>query len=368
MKPRYRKLYDRLKASIVSGAIPPGARLPSKRTLAHEENLSVITVSHALAMLCEEGYACARERSGVFAAYRETDDGAPAAPPRPVRKAPGVNRHRIQDGFPWNDAVRKIRATLARYGERILIKSPNYGTRELQEAVADYLLRARGMKVAASQVVVGSGAEYLYGLLAQVFRGETIAIEDPAYPKIRAVYSAHGIDCEALRLASHGIESQTLASSRAQVLHVTPYRSFPTGVTADASKRREYVRWAEARDGWLIEDDFDSEFSPLRRGAETLHAIDGGKRVIYLNTFSKTMAPSMRVGYLVLPKGLARRFTERVGFYSCTVPVLDQLFLADFINDGDFERHLNRLRRLYLKRSRARASDAGVGAETPSRR
>ena len=350
MNLRYRQLYERLKTSIVSGAIPRGARLPSKRTLARESGFSVITVSHALAMLCEEGYACARERSGVFAACRETDAGEGTIPLRPIRKPPDVNRHRVRTDFPWAGAARKIRGTLVRYGERILIKSPNNGTREVGEAIADFLLRARGMRVAAAQVVVGSGAEYLYGLLAQVFRGESIAIEDPAYPKIREVYSAHGIDCECLRLAAHGIGSTALAGSRARILHVTPYRSFPTGVTADASKRREYVRWAEARRGWIVEDDFDSEFSASRRGAETLYSIDSGRHIIYLNTFSKTIAPSLRIGYLVLPKGLARLFAERVGFYSCTVPVLEQLFLADFINDGDFERHLNRLRRKQMTR------------------
>lgn len=353
MNLRYRQLYDRLRASIVSGAIPPGARLPSKRTLARESGFSVITVSRAVAMLCEEGYACARERSGVFAVYRETDAGEALVPLRPVRKSPDVNRHRILADFPWAGVARKLRGTLVRYGERILIKSPNNGTRELREAIADYLLRARGMRVEAAQVVVGSGAEYLYGLLAQVFRGEAIAIEEPAYPKIREVYSAHGIACERLRLSAHGIGSPELARARARILHVTPYRSFPTGVTANASKRREYVRWAESRCGWVVEDDFDSEFSASRCGAETLYAIDGGRRIIYLNTFSKSIAPSLRIGYLVLPKGLSRPFASRVGFYSCTVPVLEQLFLADFINDGDFERHLNRIRRSLQKEKQA---------------
>ena len=126
---------------------------------------------------------------------------------------------------------------------------------------------------------------------------------------------------------------------------MSPYRSYPTGVTADASKRHEYVRWAHDRDAILVEDDFDSEFSPGRAGAETLFKLDGGRHVIYLNTFSKTIAPSLRVGYMVLPDTLLTVYAKAVGFYSCPVPVLDQLFLSDFLNSGAFERHLNRLRR-----------------------
>lgn len=343
MKPHYQRLYERLRKAILAGDYAPGERLPSKRALADETGTSVITVEHAYALLCDEGYVEARERSGFFVGMRAHE----AETPLPLRrmKPPRENNHRIDSAFPFSVAARKIRAVIARYGARMLIKSPNNGTIELREAIARYLGRARALRVKPSQIIVGSGAEYLYGLLAQFFAGETIAIEKPSYAKIQQVYTAHGLSCEGLTLGTHGILSEELGRATSRILHVTPYRSYPTNVTADPAKRREYVQWAQSRARILIEDDFDSEFSQMRQGAETLFAIDGGRHVVYLNTFSKTLSPAMRIGYLVLPTQLLDAFTAKVGFYSCTVPVLDQLFLADFINDGDFERHLNRCRR-----------------------
>ena len=345
----YQRIYRRLRDAIVGGSFAFGSRLPSKRAIAVSEGVGVITVEHAYALLCDEGYAEARERSGYFAAYRKGDgDSAGQTLPLPNvsrRVSPKPNLHRLPTDFPFSTVTRKMRGVLVRYGERILIKSPNAGTAELREAIAAYLNRAKGMRVKPSQVVIGSGAEYLYGLLAQTFAGQRFAVEDPSYEKISTVYAAHGIAFDRLRLGSHGILSAELDRTEAQILHVTPYRSFPSGVTADASKRHEYVRWAARRGGFLIEDDFDSEFAVAGRGEETLFSTDEEGRVVYVNTFSKTIAPSIRVGYMVLPPRLLAQFQKTVGFYSCTVPVFEQYFLADFINDGDFERHLCRVRR-----------------------
>lgn len=342
----YQRIYDRLRTAIVSGGYAYGARLPSKRTVARESGASLITVEHAFRLLCDEGYAEARERSGFFVTYRPTSASPRARYAEPVVTRVKADHHRTPPAFPFTVFARTLRGVVTRYGERLLIKSPNMGMVELREAIAAYLVRKKGLRVKASQVVIGSGAEYLYGLLAQMFRGETIAIEDPSYAKIREVYSAHGIRTKPQRLGAHGILDSELRRLKGGVLHVTPYRSYPTGVTADASKRHAYVSWARQRQGLLIEDDFDSEFTSGHLAAETLFALDGGRRVIYLNTFSKTIAPALRIGYMVLPKELMKRYAESVGFYSCTVPVFDQLALADFINSGDFERHLNRLRRI----------------------
>ena len=316
--------------------------------------VEVVTAAVGGAGEVKSAHGIAVKADALFADAADAAFGAvvlPGGPGTPALKAEPVvarvrpDHHRLPADFPFTVFARTLRGVIARYGERLLIKSPNMGALELRAAIVAYLSRTRGLRVKASQIAIGSGAEYLYGLLAQMFRGETVAIEDPSYAKIGEVYAAHGVRTKMLRLGAHGIPDAALRRLKAALLHVTPYRSYPTGVTADASKRRAYVNWARTRGGFLIEDDFGSEFAPGRCGAETLFALDGGRRVIYLNTFSKTVAPSLRIGYMVLPPALARRYARTVGFYPCTVPVFDQLFLADFINSGAFERHLNRLRR-----------------------
>jgi GntR family transcriptional regulator/MocR family aminotransferase len=342
---RYLRIYERLRDAIVSGGYAHGARLPSKRVVAREWGASLVTVEHAYRLLCDEGYAESRERSGFFVLYRTSAAGPVARRAEPVVSRVKADHHRQPAAFEFSVFARTLRAVVSRYGERLLVKSPNMGTVELREAIAAYLLRARGIRAESSQVVVGSGAEYLYGLLAQMFRGRTVGVEEPSYAQIREVYRAHGVATKPLRLGPRGILDADLGRFRGGLLHVTPFRSYPTGVTADASKRHAYVAWARARGGVLVEDDFDSEFSSDRKGAETLFGLDGGRAVVYLNTFSKSIAPSLRIGYMILPPGLLARYAGTVGFYSCPVPVFEQLFLADFINSGAFERHLNRVRR-----------------------
>ena len=163
-----------------------------------------------------------------------------------------------------------------------------------------------------------------------------------------------GIRTESLRLGDKGILTEELKRAGARVLHVTPFHSYPSGITANASKRREYIRWAEERSGLIIEDDFDSEFTLLSKAEDTLFSLAPHGPVVYMNTFSRTIALSVRVAYLVLPENRLSRFQERTGFYSCTVPVLDQLILAELISHGDFERHINRVRR---RRRRKKETD-----------
>ena len=194
--------------------------------------------------------------------------------------------------------------------------------------------------------MVGSGAEYLYGLLVQFLgRDRLYAIEDPSYEKILSVYQSNGAKCELLKLGNDGILSSELRRSQASVLHITPYRSFPSGVTAGASKRNEYIRWAQSRDGIIIEDDFESEFTISTKHADTVFSLEPERSVIYINTFSKTIAPSVRIGYMVLPECMVSEFMEKLSFYSCTVPVFEQYVLAELIANGDFERNINRVRR-----------------------
>ena len=239
-----------------------------------------------------------------------------------------------------------MRKVLTTYGENILIKSPNCGCEQLRKAIASYLARSRGIVVDASQILIGSGAEYMYSLIVQMLGRESIyALESPSYDMIRKVYIANGASCDMLAMGTDGIKTSELEKTKASVLHITPFNSYPSGITATASKRREYIRWAKERDGYIIEDDFDSEFTVSTKSEDTVFSLEPEKTVIYMNTFSKTVAPSMRIGYMVFPKDFPEKIREKISFYSCTVPIFEQYVLAEFINSGDFERHINRIRR-----------------------
>lgn len=348
-KPEYLRIYEELREEIVSGLYPLGSKLPSKRDLADRFGVSVITVEHAYSMLAEEGYLQSRQRSGYFVTYEETDHFASPAPAAGRSLPP---REPLQaDTFPFSVYARTLRRVLTEYGESVLQRSPNSGCEELRHAICRYLARSRRLVISPEQIIIGAGAEYLYGLILQLLGREQIyGIEDPSYEKIEQVYRADGVTCRLLPLGWDGIESSALAATDATVLHISPYRSFPSGVTASAAKKREYLRWAQRTGGVIIEDDFESEFTPSSKPEETVFSLDEGERVIYLNTFSRTVAPSVRVGYMVLPQPLLKRFDRTLDFYSCTVPTLSQYVLAELLDSGEFERHLNRIRRKNRKK------------------
>ena len=343
-QPAYLQLYEELRQKILSGAWPHGTKAPSKRETAGQAGVSVITAEHAYALLCEEGYLQARQRSGYFVLYRR-DGGyfAPAAQhPAAARPAPRLPR----ETFPFSVLAGTMRKVLQDQRETLLVKAPGEGIPELRAAIARYLQRSRGFSAAPAQIIIGSGAEYLYGLIVRLLgRDRVYAAENPSYEKIAQVYQAEGVRCEMLRLGKNGILSGDLWKSGASVLHVTPYHSYPSGATADATKLREYVRWAEAPDRYLVEDDFTSEFSLSGKPTETLFSLSGGRKALYVNTFSLTIAPSMRAGYLVLPEDLIPLYRKRAGFYSCPVPTFEQYVLAELLDSGSFERHINRVRR-----------------------
>jgi len=341
-KPAYLKLYEQLRTAIIDGVFPYETRLPSKRTLASEFDLSLITVEHALALLEEEGYIEPKERSGSFVSYRRED----VLPVNEEHFLNPVEYTAPKSSFPYSVISRTIRRVLSDYQEEILKKSPPCGLLMLQEAIASYLFTSRGISVSPRQIIIGSGAEYLYGLIVQTLgRNLTYGIENPSYQTIRRIYEANDVKIDLLKLGNNGILSGELKRTRADVLHITPFRSFPTGISADASKRREYIAWARKRKAMIIEDDYDSEFTLSGKPADTLLALSNGDCVIYLSTFSTTIAPSIRIGYMILPVHLLSAFEEKAGFYSCTVSTFSQLILYELISSGDYARNVNRMRR-----------------------
>lgn len=365
---KYEKIYALLKTEILSGAYPYGARLPSKRTLAEENGVSLSTAETALDILRSEGYIDSAERSGFFCAYRESDflfsaagSGSVAAaeaqdaesgkyefcaPLPPSSDAAAEAPAAREETFPFTVYARAIRRVLAEYGEKLLEKPPKNGVPQLKSALKNYLLRSRALNVNENQIVIGAGAEYLYGVIAELLgTGRIYGTESPAYGQIARVYAAKGAQVRLLRIGADGILSGELAATDADVLHVTPYRSYPTLATATATKKAEYLRFAREKNGYVVEDDYLSEFSPYAKPAETLFGADEAGRVIYVNTFSKTLSPALRAGYMLLPPALAVRYEEELGFYSCPVPATEQYVLAALLSDGSFERHINRLRR-----------------------
>lgn len=342
--PAYMQIYRQLRSDILDRTLPAGAKLPSKRFLAGELSVSVITVEHAYALLVDEGYVQSRERSGYFVSFGAGEVARPGEC-IPEHSDMGEELIAAAGDFPFSALAKTMRRVLSDYDRRILVRSPGCGCIELRRAIAGYLDRSRGIRVDPGQIIIGSGAEYLYGLVVQLLgRDRVFALEEPCYEKIRQVYEANGTVCRSLRLGEDGILSSELAACCCGALHVTPYHSYPSGVTASAPKRHEYAQWAKQHGSYIIEDDYDSEFSSLNRQIDTIFSI-APENVLYVNTFSKTLAPSMRMGYMVLPPALAAEYARRLDFYSCTVPVFEQYVLAEFIDRGELERYINRRRR-----------------------
>ena len=344
-RPVYLQIYKQIKNDIINGNFPYDTKLPSKRLLADETQTSTVTIEHAYALLCDEGYVESRERSGFFVIFRNTD-GFALPSETEINDSVITYEHHSDPDFPFSVLAKTMRNVISDLGEAILEKPQNKGCPEFRLALKHYLSKNRGINVDLEQIVIGSGAEYLYGLIIELLGRDVIyGIEFPSYKKIEQVYRTSEVSYETLRLSSDGIDSTALANTSASVLHTTPYRSYPTGVSASANKRHEYIRWSNAGERYIIEDDYESEFSVSTKPEDTLFSLSDKDNVIYLNTFSKTISPSLRIGYMVLPKKLVKEFDERLGFYSCTVPAFEQYVIARLLQNGDFERHINKVRR-----------------------
>lgn len=354
--PLYEYLYHQIRRDILEGTLPANTRLPSKRALAEHLRVSVITVEGAYQQLEAEGYLYSRPRQGFFVSPLERPP-VPAAPGAilPEQEEPAwqldLARNRPDPaGFPTAAWARLTRQVLSEGS--FLTPAPHQGLYALRQAIADDLRDFKGMAAAPEQIVVGAGAEYLYLLLAQLLEGRVFALEDPGYLKIRQVYSRCGIQCLPVRLDQQGMDPKALRASGAGVAHISPAHHYPTGLVTPIGRRQALLRWAEETDGIIIEDDYDSELRFTGRPIPTLQSIDTSGRVIYVNTFSQTISPSIRVGFMVLPPALLERYRRELGFYASTVPVLDQHVLARFLSSGRYEQHLSRMRKEYrLRRS-----------------
>ena len=355
---RYDYLYRCIKEDILSGRLKAGEKLPSKRTLATHLNTAVVTVENAYAQLEAEGYLNAREKRGYFVNPVETG---------PVRENPAEAREKNREqrewrldlrgtgsgteGFPFSGWARLMRRILTERGAELLQATPHNGVYPLRQAIARHLYQFRGISAAPEQIVVGAGTEYLYNLIVQLLGRDLLyGVEDPGYSKAARIYGLNGAGCIPLPMDSRGVRPQEVEERGVQILHISPNHQFPTGTVTPILRRQALLRWAEEQRGYIIEDDYDSEFRFTGRPIPAMKSIDAAGRVIYMNTFSRSLAPSLRVSYMVLPPSLMEEYPRRLGFYSCTVPAMEQYTLASFLEEGYFESHVNRMRVFYRNR------------------
>lgn len=346
--PLYEALYRAIRADILNGRLTADRKLPSKRALSDHLEISKITVEGAYSQLLAEGLIRSVEKVGYFVepvakhtpAPTYTPPAAPAGTPLDLTGSAPV-------GFPFSVWSRLQREVIRELGEQLLLPVANQGLWELRRAIADHLHQFRGMETDPDCVIIGAGTDFLYNLLIQLLGAEKCyALEDPGYGKIRRIYGAAGARCVSAPMDRWGVLPQGLQD--AQVLHLCASHHFPTGIITPMSRRQELLRWvSQEQDRWIIEDDYDSEFRFDAKPMRSMQALDGSGRVIYMNTFSKSLAPSIRIGYMILPPALMEQFRSRLGFYSCTVSCFEQHTLARFISRGSFETHINRMRKSY---------------------
>ena len=354
----YTHLYKCIKNDILVGTLKASEKLPSKRMLAKNLGISLITVENAYAQLLVEGYIYSEPKRGYYVAKLQQQLLPTAQPqasqPLVEAKAPATLSFAKSsvppETFPYNTWARLLRNTLTSADEHALISdTATGGVLPLRKALAKHLYQFRGLNVTPEQIIIGSGTQTLYNLIVQLLgRCHIYALEDPGYPQLAAIYGTNDVFCRYLPMDEQGIQAEVLESSGADILHITPSHQFPTGITMPVSRRYELLHWASQKNSrYIIEDDYDCEFRLFGKPIPPLQSIDKAEKVIYINTFSKTLAPTFRISYMVLPKHLASLFYAKLGFYSCTVSNFEQFTLAKFIEDGYFERHINRMRTYY---------------------
>ena len=359
----YEYLYKCIKNDIILENLDVHEKLPSKRSFAKNLGISVITVENAYEQLMAEGYIYSIPKKGFYVAdLRELNlTKTPSVGPDNAllsikEKVPYLadftSNQTDSEIFPFTIWARTMRELLNENQQQLMENPPCGGIMALRQAIADYLHAFRGMVVNPEQIIVGAGTEYLYGLLIQLLGDDKIyGIENPGYPKIAKIYDSMHVSYSAIDLDKHGVCIDSLENHQIDIIHLSPSHHFPTGIITPISRRYELLGWASKDENrYIIEDDYDSELRLGGKPIPTLQSIDVSDKVIYMNTFTKTLSSTVRISYMVLPASLTELFYKKLSFYSCTVSNFEQYTLARFMESGSFEKHINRLRNYYQQK------------------
>lgn len=362
--PVYKGLYELIKRDIKNGTLKAHEKMPSKRTFAKNLGISVISVENSYEQLISEGYLYAITKKGYFVSEISNYIQPEIRDSQKISiKIPEVEECEFDfssnqvdpSSFPFSVWTRIIREVLSTKEKELLTLSPCGGVKELRKAISGHLSSFRGMAVSPDQIIVGAGTEYLYSLLIKLLGKDRIyCIENPGYKKLSKIYKNNDAQYRYAGMDDYGILIEELRKCGAEIAHVSPAHHFPTGITMPVSRRTELLEWANEKDGrYIIEDDYDSEFRLNGKPIPPVQSLDIKGKVIYMNTFSKSLTSTIRISYMVLPEELANKFYEEMSFYSCTVSTFEQYALSEFIKQGYFEKHINRMR-LYYGRKRAK--------------
>lgn len=375
----YEYLYNCIKRDIISKKLKPNEKLPSKRTFANNHGISVVTVENTYGQLNAEGYIYSVPKSGYYVSEIEslnlleiinsperTEIDAEKAINRDVRIGKSVtsksneqideqvlydlaSNHTIPDNFPFSIWAKLVRGILTEQDNELMISPPAGGAFELREAIAKHLRDFRGIVCDPEQIIVGAGTEYLYGQIVQLLgRNLIYGLEDPSSKKIRNIYKAQGVNVVPLSMDDEGIILTPSNLENVDIIQISPSHHFPTGIVTSVGRRYGLLQWVSESDKrYIIEDDYDSEFRLRGKPIPSLFSMDNTNKVIYFNTFAKTLSSTIRISYMVLPHSLLEIYYQKLGFYSCTVSNFEQYTLARFINNSYFEKHINRMRNSY---------------------
>lgn len=354
----YISLYEKLKNQIIEGQYQANDKFPSKRQLSEHLSLSHTTIEHAYQLLLDEGFIYSKPRSGYYVSdiqslpiinvpHSNIEKAVPSTTNSQYRYA--FNLAEIDaEYFPLNLFRKYAKEVFEDNQLSLLEKGDIQGEASLRQQIAHYLFNSRGVTCHPNQIIIGSSTEQLLNMVIDLLKDSSFIIEKPSYPPIKHVLDKQNRDYIQATVEKDGINVSEVVHSENNILYITPSHQFPTGYVMNLKKRTQLIKWAhQTSKRYIIEDDYDSEFRYYGKPIPALQSLDKKQKVIYISTFSKSLYPSCRIAYIVLPNKLLKKYYELSHKESNTVPVHIQQLIANFMSSGSFERHLNKMRKIY---------------------
>jgi len=359
--PIYHQLYTFIKAEIQTGSIPFDAKLPSKRKLSSYLKISQNTIQAAYDQLIQEGYIIPLEKKGFFVCKIDNLLKLQVPPQNTLQHQKYEQKTILYDfsyhgvdmpTFPFNTWRKLMKEVINEYDTELLKLGDSLGYYRLRAALAKYLHQSRGVNCTDRQVVISSGTEILFQTLVQLLDKDSVfGIENPGYERLNQLFTSNRAAFCAINIDHKGMIPDEINQNIANILCITPAHQFPSGEIMPITRRIQLLNWANEAEGrYLIEDDYDSEFKYSGKPIPALQGLDTNEKVIYMGSLSKSLSPTIRVSYMILPSHLVQKYNEKLSYLLCPVPMMEQKALFRFIEEGYFERHLNKMRNVYKRK------------------